>query len=250
MLAHSKTNESENQINIDKKLDDLINEYSSSDYDNKQAFIDIALILKGEYKDKNGQILFFSFDKSKKIKEICQSINRKKPISAVSPLIEIVRRSDMPEEIKSELCQTLDSISYSESYWEINYKEAKKQLAAVPKDKRFVFHGKIKPIDSLESLLKTFKKVNNASFEYHITSEKDDFIKWIDEVTGCTSFAKRLKQIPYSNRTKENYTALLEEYITILKKRTNLPKIISQLIKYQKNNSPSEFFIPVLIEAP
>ena len=131
---------------------------------------------------------------------------------------------------------TGSSLAKGLDFWNISDEEAARQLLAVPEGREFHLHGNGK-LNGLESLLEAFHRMDAATFSHHVTNEKDDFIRWMEDVTGCGKFTTKLKTISREKKTSANYSSLLEKYITMLKTNTGMKKIFD-LREY----SPTEAF--------
>src|SRR4030042_1957861 len=70
--------------------------------------------------------------------------------------------------------------------------DAARVLSNVEGDKRFFCHdGCI--IDDLQHLGECLAHMNDDSFNYHMTSEKNDFSRWIGDVLGDDKLAKDVR---------------------------------------------------------
>jgi len=68
----------------------------------------------------------------------------------------------------------------------------KSWLADVPADKEFLSHdGKI--LKNLEELSTALREMSDETFAYHVTPDRNDFGKWVQEVVGDYELATQLR---------------------------------------------------------
>ena len=67
---------------------------------------------------------------------------------------------------------------------------------------------------NLHDLLDSLRKMDNASFKYHVNQNKNDFSNWIDGVVGDKKLAKQLLRV----KTQKTTILKVEARIRTLKK--------------------------------
>lgn len=129
---------------------------------------------------------------------------------------------------KPEIIDLLeDSLYRRDKKWDLNPEKATRQLVTVPSDKVFLLGKRKKLIRGLENLLHEFENMDEGVFSYHVTREKDDFVKWIEEVIGSKPLAENIRsRIPYENRSKHSYSKILSIYVNLLKEKSNAKDIL------------------------
>jgi hypothetical protein len=76
---------------------------------------------------------------------------------------------------------------------------SKSWLADVPEDKVFWCHdGRV--MKNLEELSAGLQQMVEETFRYHVTEQRNDFIKWIQDVIGDYELASELQNISTKNQ--------------------------------------------------
>jgi len=79
-------------------------------------------------------------------------------------------------------------------------KTSKKKLKRVGSEVSFYFcDGKV--TSNLSEFANALEQINEDVFNYHVNSEKNDFVRWIEDVFGEKALAKRLR----SRNSKNEY---------------------------------------------
>jgi len=90
--------------------------------------------------------------------------------------------------------------------------DIKRVLNDVPPEKSFwVNNGVI--VKNIQELPGVIEKMSKRVFRYHVNKEKNDFVKWIDEVIGDKGLAKSLSRV----RKKESVARRIRTRIKYLK---------------------------------
>lgn len=95
---------------------------------------------------------------------------------------------------------------------------AEKILSDVPQEKAFwVNNGTI--IKNIKELPKAIEEMSDEVFNYHVNKEKNDFIKWIDEVIQDEELARSLKKVKDKKRIVRRIKGRLEYLEKIRKEK-------------------------------
>lgn len=95
----------------------------------------------------------------------------------------------------------------------IKPEEAKRMLSGVKPEKAFwINNGPI--AKSLGEFAAALKKLSPVQLAHHVSKEKNDFAKWIDEVVGDKILAQRVRVL----KTKEEITNAISQRIDALRK--------------------------------
>jgi len=95
-----------------------------------------------------------------------------------------------------------------------NKEDAQRVLRRVPDEKSFYTHDG-KTLNNLFELKGALEKMDNATYNHHVTDEKNDFSRWVHEILGDDKLANDLKKV----LTQKDACKLVADRILWLKDR-------------------------------
>lgn len=120
-----------------------------------------------------------------------------------------------------------------------NPSTAGKELSKVPADKAFYVHNGGQ-ITGLKELAESLETMPDESFAYHVSSEKNDFANWVNDILMDENLAKELRK----TQNKGKMARLVKKRLEKLETVHNIDKFGSG---YAVRSAVMDFLIGIVV---